>query len=78
MFCFDPNNCSINIANISYNGILQVISVLFLANLSRTKDHMLVVSRAALCIIRQENIQTFLEGGITQYCLTVTTSFNCF
>ena len=44
MFCFNPNNCSINIANISYNGILRVISVLFLANLSGTKDHMLMLS----------------------------------
>ena len=68
MFCFDPNNCSINIANISYNGILQVISVLFLANLSGTKDHMLMLSRAAHYIISQENIQTFLEGLLNILC----------
>ena len=77
MLCFDPNNCSINIANISYNGILQVISDLFLANLSGTKDHMLMLSRAAHYIITQENSQTFLDiGGITQYC--VTTHLNAF
>lgn len=56
MFWFNPNNGSINIANISYNGILQLISVLFLANLSGTKDHMLMPSWAAHYIISQENI----------------------
>lgn len=66
MFCFDPNNGSINIANISYNGILQVISVLFLANLSGTKDHMLMWSGAAHYIISQEKYPD-LFGGNTQY-----------
>ena len=77
MFWFNPNNGSINIANISYNGILQLISVLFLANLSGTKDHMLMPSWAAHYIISQGKYPHLLEG-ITQYCVTVTTPFNCF